>query len=96
MTKIIFDEITYTIGSWALPYLINGDASDLTDAERKEIDEWVDKAYEHRTDADGARWVFSHESVDTDSDYDFGYDEITGLHGPVINVSILFRKADGK
>lgn len=96
MAKVIFEENTYVIGAWALPYLINGDASDLTDEEREEFDKWMEEATATWSDAEGTRWVFSHESVDTDSLNEFGHDDIMDLRGPVYTVHMLFRKKDGK
>lgn len=94
MTKVIFEENTYVIGAWTLPYLINGDASDLTNAERAMIDEFMEEATATWSDADGQRWVFSHEAVDTDSYNEFGHDDITDLPGPVWKVSFLFKKKE--
>lgn len=96
MAQVIFEENTYVIGAWALPYLINGDASDITDEEREEFDKWMEEATACWTDANGDRWVFSHESVSTDSYNEFGHDDITDLRGPVYTVHMLFRKEKAK
>lgn len=92
-TQIPFEVHTYTVGAWALPYLVNGDASGLEDEEREQIDEWTVQATETWRDADDNKWVFSHESVNTDEHDEFGVDAITGLRGPVYVVELLFRKA---
>jgi len=65
-------EIEYTIGAWALPYLVNGDASGLDDAEHALLDRWLDDAVSAFKDDDGQRWEFSHEVIDTDSRLDAG------------------------
>lgn len=92
MRKITFLEIEYTIGAWALPYLVNGDASGLEDAEHALVDRWLDDAVSAFTDDDGQRWVFAHEDIDTDSRLEFGYDEITCLRGEVYTVKMFFKK----
>lgn len=92
MAKVIFEENTYVIGAWALPYLVNGDASDITDEERMEVDKFLEEATATWSDAEGQRWVYSHESLDTDSYNEFGHDDITDLRGPVYKVSFLFKK----
>lgn len=96
MKKIEFTEVVYTIGVWALPYLVNGDASGLEDAEQAQVDNWLDTATAAFTDDDGQRWEFSHEVVDTDSRLEFGYDEITGLRGDVYTVTMFFNKGESK
>lgn len=94
-TQIPFEIRTYSVGAWALSYLVNGDRSDITDEEREQIDEWLQSSTQTWHDADDNKWVYSHESVNTDKtgNYDeFGIDEITGLRGPVYEVELLFRR----
>ena len=82
---------TYSVGAWALSYLVNGDSSDLTDKEETQIDEWLQSNTQTWRDADDNKWVYSHESVKTESHDEFGVDAITGLRGPVYEVEFLFR-----
>ena len=82
---------THSVGAWALPYLVNGDSSDLTHKEEAQIDEWLQSNTQTWRDADDNEWVYSHESVKTESHDEFGVDEITGLRGPVYEVELLFR-----
>ncbi len=96
MKQVVFTEIVYTIGGWALSYLVNGDASGLEDGEQTDIDSWLDTATASFTDDDGQHWVFSHESVDTDSRNEFGYDEITNLRGEVYTVTMFFKQGESK
>lgn len=94
MNKVTFTEVVYTIGAWALPYLVNGDASGLEDGEQQTLDDWLDTATGSFIDDDGQRWVFAHEDVDTDSRDEFGYDEITRLRGDVYTVKMFFKKGE--
>lgn len=98
-TQIPFEIHTYYVGAWALPYLVNGDDSGLEDGEQEQIDEWVSTVTQSWRDADDNLWVFSHEAVDSDkygAKFDeFGVDDITGLHGPVYAVELLFRRSEG-
>lgn len=96
MKKVTFTEVVYTIGAWALPYLVNVDASGLEDGEQQLIDEWLDKATGSFVDDDGQRWVYSHENIDTDSRNEFGYDELTNLRGEVYTVKMFFKKEESK
>lgn len=82
---------THSVGAWALPYLVNGDASGLEDGEQEQIDEWLQSKTQTWRDADDNEWVYSHESVKTERHDEFGRDDITGLHGPVYEVELLFR-----
>ena len=82
---------TYSVGAWALPYLVNGDSSGLEDGEQEQIDEWLQSSTQTWRDADDNKWVFSHESVQTESHDEFGVDAITGLRGSVYEVELLFR-----
>lgn len=82
---------TYSVGAWALSYLVNGDASGLEDGEQEQVDEWLQSNTQTWHDADDNKWVYSHESVKTGSHDEFGRDEITGLRGPVYEVELLFR-----
>jgi hypothetical protein len=93
-TQIPFEIHTYNVGAWALPYLVNGDASGLEDGEQKQIDIWLQFMTETWHDADDNKWVFSHESVNTDSYDEFGHDDITCLRGPVYEIELLFRKGN--
>lgn len=93
-TQIPFEIHTYYVGAWALPYLVNGDASGLEDGEQEQIDEWLQFMTETWHDADDNKWVFSHESVDMGSRDEFGVDDITGLRGPVYAVELLFRRSE--
>lgn len=90
--KDAYKEIAYTVGSWALPYIINGDATALEGFEQKQVDDWLDTALTTYTDTDGQRWVYAHDVVDTDSRNEFGVDEITGLRGEVYTMTVLFQK----
>jgi len=90
--RVPFEIHTHNVGAWALPYLVNGDASGLEDAEQEQIDEWMQSKTQTWHDADDNRWVFSHESVKVDKHDEFGVDDITHLHGPVYQVELLFRK----
>jgi hypothetical protein len=94
MAQIIFEEVKHTVGAWALPYLVNGDASGLEDSEQNQIDEWLEVATASWRDADDNLWVFAHESVDTDSHDEFARDDITDLHGSVYTVSMMFKKGN--
>jgi len=96
MKQVVFTEIVYTIGGWALSYLVNGDASGLEDGEQTDIDSWLDTATASFTDDDGQRWEFAHEDVDTDSRNEFGYDEITNLRGEVYTVTMFFKQGESK
>lgn len=96
MKEVTFMEIVYTIGAWALPYLVNGDASGLDDEENEALDDWLSRATDAFTDDDGQRWVYANEDVDTDSRNEFGYDEITGLRGEVYTVKMFFKKGESK
>lgn len=82
---------TYSVGAWALSYLVNGDSSDLTHKEETQIDEWLQSKTQSWRDADDNEWVYSHESVEQENYNEFGRDDITGLHGPVYEVELLFR-----
>ena len=85
---------TYSVGAWALSYLVNGDASGMEDGEQEQIDEWLQSNTQTWRDADDNEWVYSHESVQTEKQEtynEFGRDDITGLHGPVYEVELLFR-----
>lgn len=93
-TQIPFEIHTYYVGAWALPYLVNVDASGLEDEEQLQVDEWVDTVTQSWRDADDNLWVFSHESVDADGYDEFGVDDITGLRGPVYAVELLFRRSE--
>jgi hypothetical protein len=94
-TQIPFEQIEYSVGAWALPYLVNGDASGLEDGEQEQIDEWVSTVTQSWRDADDNLWLFAYVSVDTDSYDEFGVDDITGLRGPVYRVELLFRRSEG-
>ena len=82
---------TYNVGAWALSYLVNGDASGLEDGEQEQIDEWLQSNTQTWHDADDNKWVYSHESVRAENYDEFKRDDITGLHGPVYEVELLFR-----
>lgn len=94
MKQVVFAEVVYTVGAWALSYLVNGDESGLEDKEQALIDRWLADATSAFTDDDGQRWVYTHDVVDTDSRTEFGYDEITGLRGDVYTVTMLFEKGE--
>lgn len=91
-TQIPFEIHAYSVGAWALPYLVNGDASGLEDGEKEQINEWLETTSATWYDADDNKWVYSHESVDTNSYDEFGVDDITGEFGNVYRVELLFRK----
>jgi hypothetical protein len=97
-TQIPFEEIQYSVGAWALPYLVNGDISGLEDEEQLQIDEWVDTVTQSWRDADDNLWVFAYEAIDADKYGDqfdeFGVDDITGLRGPVYRVTLVFRRSE--
>ena len=93
-TSTPFEAIDHNIGAWALPYLINGDLSDMSDEEQAMVDSWLDRATDDWKDSDDNLWLFAHESLDSDSLNEFGIDEITGLRGPVYTVQMIFRKGN--
>lgn len=89
-----FEAVNHNIGAWALPYLVNGDQSDISGEEKAMVDSWLDWATGDWKDSDDNLWRHAHESIDTDSLNEFGMDEITGLHGPVYTVQIIFMKGN--
>ena len=87
---IQFESITYNIGTYALSYLINGDASSLKDEDQYAIDDWVEGATEDWEDSDGNKWTFSHWSPTGDIE-EFGVDAISGGWAQTEKVDALFR-----
>jgi len=70
-----FEQYEYTIGSHFLSALINGDTSGLSDAEEKELDEWL----ESLGHSDG-HWAT------TDDHDEFGRCDVTDLRSSVETV----------
>ena len=88
--SIQFESITYNIGTYALSYLINGDASSLEDEDQYAIDDWVEGATESWEDSDGNMWVFGHWGQTGDVD-DFGVDAISDSWAQTEKVNAMFR-----
>jgi len=87
------ETLKYTIGAWAMPFLVNGDTSGLSDGEITGIEIWHDLVTDDWRDSDDNLWVFFSESVDSDS-RQFGRDEITGMMDNVYTLEIVFRKGN--
>lgn len=87
---IQFESITYNIGTYALPYLINDDASSLEDEDQYAIDDWVEGATEDWEDSDGNKWTFSHWSTTGDVE-ELCLDAISDSWAQTEKVEALFR-----
>ncbi len=88
-STIVFSRLTYSVGDFALPYLVNGDPSGLSDEDQCLIDEWFSKATDDFFDADDNRWTYSHLSVD-DERNEFAFDDVTSLYGAIHKVALFF------
>ncbi len=76
-----------------MPFLVNGDTSDLNDGEITGIEIWHDYVTDDWRDSDDNLWVFFSESVVSDSKQ-FGRDEITEMLDNVYTLEIVFRKGN--
>lgn len=94
MTFTLFETIESVIGEFALPYLINADATGLDDEEQTLIDEWFSASTDDWRDSDDNLWVYSHMAVIDDSREEFQYDEITGHYGATQKVALFFTKVN--
>ena len=90
MTFTEHETFEYSIGEFALPYLINADSTGLNDEEHSLVDEWFDSSTDQWRDADDNLWVYTHMSVVEDSREEFAYDDITGHYGTTQKVILFF------
>lgn len=81
----MFETIEYTVGAWALNYLMYADASGLDQWEHEALIEWERHAVKPWIDADGNSWSFAHWSAGEFDD--FARDDITGLMGTTVKVT---------
>lgn len=88
-----FEIHKHTVGAWAMPFLVNGDTSGLSDEEITGIEMWHDYVTDDWRDSDDNLWVFFSESVVSDSKQ-FGRDEITEMLDNVYTLEIVFRKGN--
>lgn len=70
----------YTIATYFLPALINGDITYLEDEEHEQLDKWVDKVRAGRV---------GHWSVPDYEELDFARDDVTGLYGIVTKIDFV-------
>lgn len=91
---MIFNAVKYSVGEFALPYLVNADASSLTEEDQCLVDEWFANATEDWYDADDNRWTYSHLSVDMDTGEEFAYDHVSGYYGKIYIVTLLFTRVN--
>ena len=70
----IWDHYEYRIGDYFLPYLINGDASGISNTERRELDQFA-TSVENRAIKDG--FTVGHWDCSSEEDQDFGECEAT-------------------
>lgn len=90
----VYETLDYAIGSFALSYLINGDATGLDEEEHTMVDEWFSHATDTWYDTDDNKWVFGHLALIDDSHDEFAYDELTGYYGDVHTVRLHFYKGN--
>jgi len=86
MSKI-WDHYTYYIADYYLPYLINGDASGLSNAEREELDEFEQFA-QNLAKEDG--FTVGHWAVQDNENY--GMCEVSDKLGNVAEVWLMVYK----
>ena len=96
MTTLIFSRLTYSVGEFALSYLVNGDPSGLSDEDQCLIDEWFSHATDDFFDADDNRWTYSHLAVKDDSRNEFAFDDVTSLYGSIYMVELFFVPINNK
>jgi hypothetical protein len=89
-----FETLKYSVGEFAIPYLVNADASGISEEDQCLIDEWFSAATEDWYDADYNRWTYSHLSVDMESGEEFAYDEVSGYFGKIYTVTMLFSRVN--
>lgn len=94
MTFTVFETIECVVGEFALPYLINADASGLDDEEQTLIDEWFSASTDDWRDSDDNLWVYSHMVVIDYSREEFEFDEITGHYGTTQRVALFFAMSN--
>lgn len=94
MTFTVFETIECVIGEFALPYLINADATGLDDEEQTLIDEWFSASTDDWRDTDDNLWVYSHMVVIDYSREEFEFDEITGHYGTTQKVALFFAMSN--
>ena len=85
-----FDKKTFTVGSHFLPYLVNGDMTNLSTMESKVVEGWM----EHVTadyPSDGKHWTFSHFEPPQNHN-EFGLCEVTDQHGDVHDINAMFTE----
>lgn len=88
MNAKIWDSCTYRIADHFLPYLINGDASGLSNDERKELDAFVDEAFTYAKE-DGFK--ASHWAVEDDSE-NVGFCDVCDKLANVATVKLMVYK----
>lgn len=89
-----YDTVEWDIGTYALPYLVNGDATGLNDDDQYMVDKWFAHAAFGWEDADGNKWAFTHIGVLDGTEKEFSYDEISGYYGVVQTVAMHFCKTN--
>jgi hypothetical protein len=87
MNAKIWDHYTYYIADYYLPYLINGDASGLSNAERKELEEFEQFA-QNLAKEDG--FTVGHWAVQDNENY--GMCEVSDKLGNVAEVWLMVYK----
>lgn len=90
----MFETLKYSVGEFALPYLVNGDATSLSDNDQELVDEWFANATMDWVDADDNRWTYSHLSADMGSVDDFAYDDVSGYYGKIYTVTLFFTRVN--
>ena len=87
MNAKVWDHYTYHIADYYLPYLINGDASELSNAEREELDEFEQFA-QNLAKEDG--FTVGHWAVQDNENY--GMCEVSDKLGNVAEVWLMVCK----
>lgn len=87
----IWDHHTYRIGDYFLPYLINGDASGISNTERRELDQFA-TSVENRAVKDG--FTVGHWDYESEEGEDYGKCEVTDLYGTLADVRLIVYKEE--
>lgn len=86
------DTIEYEVGQFFLPVLINGDSTGLTDAEERQLRDFLDNAEVAAAEAGATHW---HWDCDIDESPGFSRCDITGLYADTVRVwQVLFLKEE--
>ena len=75
------DKYTYKIADHYLPALVNGDHSGMTDAEDRELAQWIAEEFTGR----GGNFIVS----PTDEHDEFALDAVSGLYASVTVVDFI-------